>query len=71
MNLTEFAALKPGDVIDNPMTQSSGTVTEATKDGVRVRWGNGTPGHDVTFLYTTLMQAWTHWQLPEGQQHEN
>lgn len=68
MNLTEFAALKEGDTVDNPFAHSRGTVVEVTKDGVRVRWGDIIEG--PTFKYTPLMQAWTHWQLPEGQQHE-
>lgn len=61
MNLEEFAALEIGDKIDNPMSQSSGTVTERTQDGVRVRWGEGTPGRNVLFTYTVNSTAWMHW----------
>lgn len=65
MNLQQFAALKEGDKIDNHMSQSSGKVIEATKAGVRVRWGDGTPGRTVTFLYTAQSTAWFHWEAAE------
>lgn len=61
MTLQEFAALAPGDKIINPMTQSNGVVTETTDQGVRVQWGKGTPGHDVTFLFSVQSNAWKHW----------
>ncbi len=60
MNLQEFSELKVGDKIDNPMSQSHGTVTERTKDGVRVRWSRGEPTH-VTFLYVVNSTSWMHW----------
>lgn len=61
MNLQQFAALKVGDKIENAMSQSSGVVTEATDQGVKVRWGAGTPGRDVTFTYTVNGTSWFHW----------
>lgn len=64
MNLEQFAALKVGDKIDNPMSQSQGTVTELVQDGVRVRWGNGAPGKTVEFTYVVNSTAWFHWVLP-------
>ena len=65
MNYAEFQELKAGDRLDNYMSKSSGTVTEVAKEGVRVRWGDGTPGKDVTFLYTTFSTAWMHWTKAE------
>lgn len=73
MNLAEFAALRVGDKIDNHMSQSSGTVTETTKDGVRVRWSRGEPrpGNDVTFLYVVNSTSWMHWVKTEETASEN
>lgn len=62
MNIQEFAALKAGDRLENPMTQSRGVVVEVTAAGVKVRWGDGTPGKDVTFTYTPQTTSWYHWQ---------
>jgi hypothetical protein len=66
MTFKEFAALKLGDKIDNPMTQSQGEVVEVNDKGVRVRWGTGKPGKDVTFQYPVNSTAWMHWNKPEG-----
>lgn len=58
MTLQEFAALKEGDTVDNPMTGSKGTVTEVTPRGVKVRWG-GT----VQYAYPSVTTAWMHWSV--------
>jgi len=64
MNITEFAALKVGDKIDNPMSQSAGTIVETTESGVRVVWGER-HGHETRFFYSAQSTAWTHWTRPE------
>jgi hypothetical protein len=61
MNTQEFAALKIGDKIENPMTHNHGVVTETTDTGVRVRWGDGSPGNNVSFMYPLQSTAWMHW----------
>lgn len=64
MNLHEFAALKPGDEIENPMSGSRGRITEAKRDGVMVAWGwnnRPTPATAPTFFYSVNSTAWTHW----------
>lgn len=65
MNLKEFAALKVGDQIENPMTRSTGEITECNDKGVRVRWiipgairGNA---DGPTYPYATLSTGWMHW----------
>lgn len=70
MNINEFAALQVGDRVENPMSKSAGEVTEVIKRsgafaGVRVRWGDGTPRHDVSFTYTVDMTTWFHWSKVE------
>lgn len=60
MNLNEFAALKVGDLIDNPMTGSHGAVAEVTAQGVRVQWGSA-GGSFNGFLYTVSSTAWMNW----------
>lgn len=66
MNLQEFQALAVGDKIENAMSQSSGVVIEATKLGVRVRWGNSRVNpHDVSFFYSTQGTQWFHWSKIE------
>lgn len=65
MNLQEFSALKVGDKIENPSSQSSGEVTETTNRGVRVRWGTGAPGNSVTFFYDVQGTTWFHWNKIE------
>ena len=61
MNLQEFAELKEGDRVVNGLTQSTGTVTERRSDGVKVRWGDGQPGHTVEFFFSVNTTAWFHW----------
>lgn len=62
MNLQQFAALKPGDKVENVFSNSVGEVTEATASGVKVRWG----GSGYEFAYTVSMTAWMHWdKVPE------
>lgn len=61
MHLKEFSELKEGDKVRNDMSQSTGTVTKAETMGVRVRWGDGRPGNDVTFFYHVNSTAWMHW----------
>lgn len=63
MNLQQFSKLKVGDRIENPMTQSSGVVTETTDQGIRVRWGERIE-RDIEFTYTVMSTAWMHWALP-------
>lgn len=65
MNMQEFAALKEGDRVDNPMSQSSGVVVERKPNGVKVRWGDGAPGRTVEFFYDVQSTSWMHWTLPE------
>lgn len=56
MTLDEFAALKPGDTIENPMSGSKGVVADVTAGRVKVAWG-GT----VQFAYGVDTTAWMHW----------
>lgn len=63
MNIQEFAALKLGDEIENLMTTSRGYVSEVTKAGVRVQWGQA-GGAFNGFLYTASSTAWMHWSRP-------
>lgn len=68
MNVQEFAALKVGDRVYNGLTQSRGTVTDVTKDGVRVQWGDGfavTTG-GVQFNFSVQGTAWYHWTKEDG-----
>jgi hypothetical protein len=60
MNLQEFAALKVGDTISNPMSNSAGTVSKVTAFGVDVVWG---ARHDkeTPFFYSTVSTAWMSW----------
>jgi hypothetical protein len=57
MNVQEFAALKVGDKISNPMNGSTGHVTATNDSGVRVAWGVS----PVDFMYTVNSTAWMHW----------
>jgi len=61
MDVQEFSALKAGDKVYNGLTGSHGTVTETDKTGVRVRWGDGTPGRTVDFHFSIQGTAWFHW----------
>ena len=63
MNLQEFAALKVGDAVENPMNGpalAAGTVVEITPSGIRVVWGKR---HDreTKFFYSVNTTAWMHW----------
>lgn len=71
MNIQEFAALKVGDQISNPMAQqrSIGTITETTASGVRLRWGDD-PG-TTQFFYSVQTTAWTHWERVPTEGAEN
>lgn len=60
MNLQEFAALKAGDKIRNPWTESEGEVAEATDSGVRVVWGQRGPA-ETPFFYSVAGTAWLGW----------
>lgn len=62
MNLQEFAALKPGDKIENPSTGGVGTgeITETTSSGVRVVWGNRHP-RETPFFYSAVGTSWMNW----------
>lgn len=57
MNLQQFAALKPGDKISNPMGNSAGVVVSVSDSGVRVRWEPAT----MDFFYSVNSTAWMHW----------
>jgi len=61
MNLQEFAALKAGDVIENGITNSVGTVASCTAAGVNISWGVG-----PLFPYTVQSTAWFHWNKREA-----
>lgn len=62
MNLTEFAALKVGDKIENHAQGGvgSGEIVACTSSGVRVVWG---PRHDreTQFFYSVVGTAWMQW----------
>lgn len=62
MDLKEFAALKVGDAITNPMGGGDvrGTVVEATDSGVRVVWGERQE-RETRFFYSVNTTAWMHW----------
>jgi preprotein translocase subunit YajC len=62
MDLKEFAALKPGDRIDNHMSGGHGRIIEAAERGVHVAWGEETR---VTFFYNVAGTAWMHWSKAE------
>lgn len=66
MNIQEFAALKPGDVIENHASNSRGTVTEAKPTGVHVRWGEKADGSVITFFYSHQGIAWFQWSKVEA-----
>lgn len=62
MNIEEFAALKPGDEIENLATNSRGKVTEVKPGGVMLAWGGNTI---ATFYYSVNGTAWFQWSKPE------
>lgn len=71
MNIKEFAALKPGDRITNPMSASRGVVVGVDDKGVSIHWGGdvgrrtqegatGTIRH-----YSVASTIWMHWSVEE------
>jgi hypothetical protein len=62
MTIDEFRALKAGDRISNPMSNSSGTVNEVMRPRgfvhVYVAW-DGSTKH---VHFTEHQTAWMHWQ---------
>lgn len=65
MYLQEFAALRPGDEIVNPMNPGSrGRIIEATDSGVRLCW----LGSETRFFYSVNSMAWTHWSVAQPEQ---
>lgn len=65
MNMQEFAALKVGDKIENPMSPgSTAEVVETTDTGVRIVWGARHP-HETRFYYSANSTAWMHWNKVE------
>lgn len=68
MNITEFAALKVGDVVENGMTMSKGSVVECVHDGVKIAWGTPTA---PLYHYTVQSTAWFQWErVNDGQVQE-
>lgn len=61
MNMQDFAALKAGDKIENPMSGSKGAVISITDSGVRVQWG----ASSMEFFYGVNSTAWMHWSKVE------
>lgn len=65
MNINEFLALKVGDRISNPMSNTSGTVTALLRDrrhqqeGVAIQWDGTDP--DTARQFTKHTTAWMHW----------
>jgi hypothetical protein len=65
MNIKEFAALKVGDKIDNPMNPgSTAEVVEATDSGIRIVWGRR-HDNETRFFYSVNSTAWMHWTVHE------
>lgn len=67
MNLTEFAALRAGDKIDNHMSNSRGEVVDVDDKGVRVRWSvvDGQERTAATRHYSAGSTIWFHWSKVE------
>lgn len=68
MNLIEFNALKPGDKIENAMSNSSGEVVEVFPGIVKVRWiahGGGAAFDGVPRTYSVHSTIWFHWSKVE------
>lgn len=58
MNIREFAALKVGDKIMNPMNHGNvAEVVETSDSGVRICW----QGSQTRFFYSVNSTAWMHW----------
>jgi hypothetical protein len=74
MNLVEFNALKPGDKIENAMSNSTGEVVEVDKHGVKVRWYGvgmtdvGMNGLGAVRTYSRASTIWFHWSKPEAEE---
>ena len=67
MNIKEFAALKAGDRIENPMAGTAGIVTEIDGPGVTVRWeGIGSAPATMARYYSVVTTAWMHWVKAES-----
>lgn len=69
MNMQEFAALKVGDKIENPMNGSTGEVTATSDGGVRVVWGRrmfAQAAPSTSFFYSVQSTAWMHWRKAEN-----
>lgn len=65
MNVREFAALKPGDKVNNPAAGGgTGEIVEATNSGVRVVWGTRHE-HETRFFYSIVGTAWMSWMADE------
>lgn len=66
MNITEFAALKVGDKVQNLALGGSGAgeVVETTESGVRVVWG-ARHDRETRFFYSGVGTAWFHWSKVE------
>jgi hypothetical protein len=61
MTIDEFRALKVGDQISNPMSDSLGTISEIVRNRsgvhVYVQWS----GSPKTIHFSEHMTAWMHW----------
>lgn len=61
MNIEEFAALKVGDKITNPMNPgAAGEVASVEAGGLRIVWGERGP-NETRFYYSVNTTAWMHW----------
>ncbi len=67
MTIDEFRALKAGDRIRHPMSESSGTIEYGTshrgKISVTVRWDGGPREGDTLWTFGEQSTAWMHWAL--------
>lgn len=70
MNIQQFAALKPGDQIDNLLSGSKGEIVLISDAGVHVAWAGN---HAQTFFFAAQSNAWFHWTKiePEGKADED
>lgn len=71
MNLSEFAKLKLGDKIINPMLSTStvGTVAKVDDSGVYVKWGDN-PAQDRTHHFPVNSTGWMHWMMADAVEAE-
>lgn len=66
MNVQEFAALRPGDKIENASTGSGqGEIVETTDSGVRVVWGSRND-RETRFFYSVAGTSWMSWSKVES-----